>query len=73
MLERWRAPVPKLYVQEQSAENMFGVNSAVMTESGEELKLVGGGGFLGIEEFSVFKYAFLNSSVGIGVDTLPIR
>ncbi len=30
------------------------------------MKLVGGGEFLGIEEFSVFKYAFLNSSVGIG-------
>jgi len=52
---------------------MFGVSSAVITLNGEELKLVGGGGFLGIEEFSVFKYAFLNSSVGIGVDTLPIR
>jgi len=52
---------------------MLDVSSAGITLNGEELKLVGGGGFLGIEEFSVFKYAFLNSSVGIGVDTLPIR
>ena len=44
----------------------------MITQSGEELKLVGGGGFLGIKVFTVFPYAFFHSSIGKGKGALSV-